>query len=294
MRFFPPGWFERAPVTRAILTLNIGVFVVQALWSHDSSALGRMPVRAMLAFGANYGLATVGEHRFETLVTACFLHAGIMHIAFNMIALAQAGPLVERSVGSARMAPMYLGAGVFSSVVSTLVAWVEAKERFSVGASGAISGVIAAALVIGWRVQGWRGPLTQAMVRWLALVLVFGLVTTLSGGNIDNAAHVGGAVAGALIALTWRRGYVYSDVARRIILGACAVVVVAAGAAVVVRDRTDPFAIYLYDERIELAERALADERCDLAAAAVDAAARLRGRSPEVVGLEHEMRVRCR
>jgi membrane associated rhomboid family serine protease len=292
-RFFPPGWFEGAPVTRAILGLNIAVFVLQALWSHESSSLGRMPVRAMLAFGANYGFATIGEHRYETLITACFLHAGIMHIAFNMVALAQAGPLVERSVGSARMAPMYLLAGAASSLVSTLVAWFEQRERFSVGASGAVSGVIAAALVIGWRIQGWRGPLTQAMARWLALVLVFGLVTTLSGGNIDNAAHVGGAVAGALIASMWKRGYVYSSTSRLLILAACSIVVLASGVAVAIRDATDPFATYLFEERIEIADRALEEERCDLATAALESAARLRPRASRVAGLAHEVGLKC-
>ena len=56
-------------------------------------------------------------------VTACFLHAGLVHLAFNMIALWQAGPLVERAVGSARMAPMYLVAGVFGNLLSVLYGW---------------------------------------------------------------------------------------------------------------------------------------------------------------------------
>ena len=81
------------------------------------------PTRQTLALGASYSLATVGEGRWETLVTACFLHAASLHLGFNMLALWQAGPLVERAVGSARMAPMYLVAGAFGNLLSVAYGW---------------------------------------------------------------------------------------------------------------------------------------------------------------------------
>src|SRR5579864_6593815 len=204
-RIVPPDWLDLAPVTRSLIGLNIAVFIVQLLITRFAS-LAHLPTYEALAFGASDSLATVGESRWETLVTACFLHDGLLHIGFNMIALWQAGPLVERAVGSARMAPMYLVAGALGNALSVAHAWLTRTSQLTIGASGAISGVVAAALVVGWRVQGWRGPLTQAMARWLALILAFGLLANLGGGNIANAAQGGGAIAGAASADIWRRG----------------------------------------------------------------------------------------
>jgi rhomboid protease GluP len=260
-RIVPPDWLEHAPVTRSLIGLNIAVFVVQLVITRFGS-LQHLPIGEALAFGASDSLATVGESRWETLVTACFLHEGLLHIGFNMIALWQAGPLVERAVGSARMAPMYLIAGASGNALSVAHAWFARTAQLTVGASGAISGVVAAALVVGWRVQGWRGPLTQAMARWLALILAFGMFANLGGGNIANAAHAGGAVAGAAIAATWKRGYRYSSGATSAILVGCAGVVVACIAIVIVRDRADTFATMSLQERSEFTRDALSEGRC--------------------------------
>jgi rhomboid protease GluP len=275
-----------APVTSAIVAINVVVFVAQVVLSRSFEAISRIPPTESLLFGANYALATVGEGRVETLVTACFLHAGIMHIAFNMLVLWQAGPLVERAVGAARMAPMYLFAGIASSLLSTIVSWIKTffgvPGGYSVGASGAIMGVLAAALVIGWRLQGWRGPLTQAMARWLGFNLLFGILVGFQGGNIDNAAHIGGAIAGALVAAMWRRGVVYSARATRIVLGACAAVVVASAVVVVVRDVTDyPYAGMLADARFREAQRSLDRGDCRGAYGALRAYERLAPREDE-------------
>jgi rhomboid protease GluP len=288
----PPDWLEQAPVTRALIALNVAVFIVQLVITRLGSLM-HLPTREALAFGASYPLATVGEGRWETLITACFLHDGLLHIGFNMLALWQAGPLVERAVGSARMAPMYLVAGATGNALSVAHAWVTRTSLLTIGASGAISGVVAAALVVGWRVQGWRGPLTQAMFRWLVLILAFGLVVNMSGGNIDNAAHLGGAVAGALIAAIWRRGYRYSRRATSAILAACTVVVVASVARVIVRDRADPFATMPLQERAEFTSEALAEGRCRDARDGLLAVERLRAKLAPVTSLRNQVEEFC-
>jgi rhomboid protease GluP len=272
-RLVPRDWLDHAPVTRTLLALNIAVFVVQVV---VSGGLGLTSSTA-LRLGASYGLATIGENRWETLVTACFLHGGIVHIGFNMLALWQAGPLVERAVGSARMAPMYLVAGAFGNVLSVAYGWLTRSGVFSLGASGAISGVIAAALVVGWRVQGWRGPLTQAMARWLGFVVVFGVVSDLLGGNIDNAAHIGGAIAGAVFASMWKRGYRYSAAATKAILVSCLGLVATCVAIVAVHDRTDRFAAMNEQARQDFTKQAVYDGRCRDAHDGLLATERLRG-----------------
>jgi rhomboid protease GluP len=279
----PRDWLAQAPVTRALLFLNVLVFAVEVARTHH---LMDLPPSEALALGASYGLATVGESRWETLVTACFLHAGIVHLGFNMLALWQAGPLVERAVGSARMAPLYLVAGAFGNVLSVGYGWLRPSGSFSVGASGAISGVIAAAMVVGWRVSGWRGPLTQAMARWLGFVVLFGILSNASGGRIDNAAHIGGALAGAVIAATWRRGQRHSAAATAAILAACAGVLVACVVIVAYHDRTDRFATMLLEERSQTVERALRQGRCSDAHNALRAVDRLR----DPVGSETSLR----
>ncbi len=258
-RRVPARWLAHAPVTQALLALNVCVYLVQAAFTQ----LGSDPLwRLQMALGASYAPATIHEGRYETLVTACFLHAGIVHLVFNMLALWQAGPLVERAVGSARMAPMYLLAGAFGNLLSVAYGSLTHSANMTVGASGAISGVIAAALVVAWRSRGWRDPVTQAMARWLGFVVVFGVLSNISGGNIDNAAHIGGGLAGGAIASLWKRGVGYSEAATTGILIASAAVLVGCIALVAVHDRTDPFATMVLQERLEFTRDALQNGSC--------------------------------
>lgn len=289
----PRGWLDNAPVTRALLALNFAIFVVQLVVTGGKS-LVHLPQREALAFGASYAFATVGEGRWETLVTACFLHDGLLHVGFNMLLLWQAGPIVEKNVGSARMAPLYLAAGVVGNLLSVASAWREhVPQQVSLGASGAISGVLAAALVLGWRVQGWRGPLTQAMVRWLVFVIVFGILSRLTGGHIDNAAHIGGALTGGLIASMWRRGFPYSERTTRVVLVACSGLVAGCIAVVGWHDQTDPFARMDLQERDEFTERALSLGRCHDAHDGLLAVERLRSKLAPVPHLRDTVEGEC-
>jgi rhomboid protease GluP len=276
-RLVPPNWLDQAPVTRGLLALNVGIFALEVVLSRGLY----LTSTTALQLGASYGLATVGEGRWETLITACFLHGSVLHLCFNMLALWQAGPLVERAVGSARMAPMYLLAGAFGnllSVGSAVLLHAGTQGTYSVGASGAISGVLAAALVVGWRLQGWRAPLTQAMARWLGFVVAFGLLSNLSGGSIDNAAHIGGAIAGGAIAAGWRRGYVYPEATTRAVLAACVAALVACIAILSVRESTNPFATMTVQERQQFTQDAVRDGRCRDAHDGLLAVERLKGR----------------
>ena len=280
-RLVPERWLDQAPVTRALLALNLAVFLVQVVLTHHVVDL---PTRTALELGALYPLATVGEFRWETLLTACFLHDGIAHVGMNMLVLWQAGPLVERSVGPARMAPMYLAAGVVGNLASTAYGWIT-RAGLSVGASGAISGVIASALVVAWRAQGFRSPLTRGLLQWLGFIVVFGVFTNLSGGRIDNAAHIGGAIAGAAVAAVWKRGHRHSEAATNRIVAACAGVLVACILVVAFRDRTDRFATMTLQERAEFTREALADGRCHDARDGLLAVERLRARMAPVTSL---------
>jgi rhomboid protease GluP len=284
----PPELWE-AKVTLGLIAVNAIVFVAEVLYARSPGALMGMTEHAMLVFGANYTPFVIGEHRVELLLTSCFLHFSIIHVAFNLYALRQVGPFVERTVGSARFFPMFLLSGVIGSGASCVWGWLTHPERLSAGASGAICGVIGTALVLGARLQGWNGPIVKQMGFWLGLTILLGM-----GIGADNAAHIGGAITGAVFAAAWRRGIVYTNARQKVTMGVCIALVVLAGATVAARNVLDPWATLDADSRIALAMDALERGSCADAILATDRADRIAPRSPRVHALKREIVANCR
>ena len=124
------------------------------------------------------------------LVSSVFLHAGWLHIAFNMYVLYILGPPLERVLGHGRFLTLYLLSGVGGAVASY---WFSPVRTLSVGASGAIFGLMAAWIIVGRRLDR---DVTQIIVL-LGINVALGFFL----GGIDWRAHLGGAVTGALVAL---------------------------------------------------------------------------------------------
>ena len=280
-----------APITSALFAANIGVFAAQvSLAGQPHFALGGADARertlwnAILRWlGGNDSLFTIADTRVETLVTSCFLHGSILHLGFNLLVLWQVGPFLERAVGRARFLPLYLGAGICGSAFSAIAGRLFGTS-LSIGASGAICGLIGAILVVGARTQGWRGPLARQMAGWLAFLFVLGLAKNLQGGvvQVDNAAHIGGALGGVVIAATWRRGVVYTLKQQRLILACCVALIVGSAVAVYVRDRSDPYLFMDFEERLDSAMRHARSGHCDEADRALRRARQLDPSSPAV------------
>lgn len=279
-----PRGIDGAPVTGALLAANAGVFAAQvSLAGNLRFALGasgdRDPVvwNGILRWlGGNDSTFTIADTRIETLVTSCFLHGSILHLGFNLLVLWQVGPFLERAIGPARFLPLYLGAGVAASAFSAIAGRMFGAS-LSIGASGAVCGLIGAMLMLGARTQGWRGPLARQMAGWLAFLFVLGLAKNLQGGmvQVDNAAHIGGAVGGVIIAAAWQRGVTYAKKTEKLIVAASVGLVLLAGLAVYVRDRTDPYLFMNLDERLDAAKRAARGGKCDEAEVAMRRAERL-------------------
>jgi rhomboid protease GluP len=291
----PDAWLDGSPVTRALISLNLAVFLMEAALARS---LSDVTPRLALELGASYGLATIGEMRWETLVTACFLHAGLIHLLVNMVVLWNAGPLAERTVGSARLAAVFLLAGVVGNGAGVAVGWFERSGASypMLGASGAISGLIAAALVMAWRSAGYRHRLTQALAAWLGVIVVFSVLSNFEGNPTSgaaNAAHAGGALAGVAIAAIWRRNAHYTGAVTNAVVGACTLVLVGCIGVVAVRDRVDPFATMMLRERSEYTHDALADGRCGDAQAGLAAVERLRARMAPVTSLRAAVEATC-
>lgn len=101
--FLGPKELAEAPVTRALVAVNVLVYVACVLHARSPRAILVVPQDTLLVFGANLASLTVGDRRIEALLASCFLHFDILHLAFNLIALRSVGPFVERSVGPARL-----------------------------------------------------------------------------------------------------------------------------------------------------------------------------------------------
>jgi rhomboid protease GluP len=133
------------------------------------------------------------------IVTPIFLHGGIVHFFFNSYVLVQLGPMVEGEFGTERFWVVYLLSGIAGSAVSQF-----ARPVNTVGASGAIFGLVGLLLVYGWFRGGARGEALRAgMGRYLFYVVIFSLI---AGRGIDHLNHLGGLACGALLGLVVQAG----------------------------------------------------------------------------------------
>jgi len=183
----------RAPVTHVIIGINVVVFVLLLI---AGAGFGYSDGRVEFPF-TNYGPLT-WDGQYWRLITAAFVHFGVFHLAFNMYALYSGGNTTERLYGSARFAVIYLLAALAGSVASGL--WD--GSRNSAGASGAVFGVYGALLVFVLRRPKDIPRDVLKAVRGGAISLcVYSLAMGFAMPFVDNAAHVGGLLGGALAGL---------------------------------------------------------------------------------------------
>jgi rhomboid protease GluP len=148
--------------------------------------------KSLFLLGATGTIPIAGYGRWWTLVSASFLHGGILHIFFNMAALGQLGPFVLREFGFNRFVIIYIFTGIAGFFISYM-----AGVPFTIGASASICGLIGAILYYGKSRGGFYGEVIyrQAM-GWVVGLVLFGLLLP----GINNWAHGGGIVSGILLA----------------------------------------------------------------------------------------------
>ena len=176
------------PATLGILAVLVAVFAAEVAVGALDSAQGI--VRA----GALSRPAVLGGQWWR-LVSAMFLHGGVEHLVGNAIALLVLGMMCEHAFGRAQFLFLFVTSGVVGSVLSTLL-----SPGPSVGASGAIFGLQGAVIVLFRR---HRHRLIMRAHRVGVVLTVWALYTLAQGAFvpfIDNGAHIGGFVAGALLA----------------------------------------------------------------------------------------------
>ena len=182
-------------VSYALVLVNVAVWLLTLL---SGAALLQAPADKMLVWGGN-AASEVQRGHWWRLLTAVFLHSGLMHLAMNMAALLCSGPTVERVYGSRRFLLLYLGAGLAGSALSL---HFSAQQATAVGASGAVFGVAGALLVAALRHRRFLPTvLSVYTLGGIGLLMLDALVRGFGSERVDNAAHVGGLLAGCLLAL---------------------------------------------------------------------------------------------
>jgi membrane associated rhomboid family serine protease len=177
------GSFNTVPkVTRAILITCVSIFALSLLFGSFAISFGMIP-------------AAIAQGEWWRLFTSTLLHGSILHLLFNMYALYWLGPQLESSLGHMRFAALYVLSALGGSVASY---WFSDLNTVSVGASGAIFGLITATIVIG---REMRTDVSQLVVL-LGINVVIGFLQS----GIDWRAHFGGAVTGAAVAFIYTKG----------------------------------------------------------------------------------------
>jgi membrane associated rhomboid family serine protease len=184
------------PVTIGLISLCVAAFVAQVAGGMDlldGSPQGDVTLDfGLIGFGAaGLELIGVGEGELYRVISGGLLHAGIIHLGLNMLALYFLGSLLERAIGPWRFAALFF----VSLIGGSLGALVLSPENLTVGASGAVFGLMAAAFLEA-RNRGLDDVASQ-----IGFYVVINLVITFSIPNISVGGHLGGLLAGGALTL---------------------------------------------------------------------------------------------
>lgn len=203
---------------KAIITANIVYFAISLVLTTQTGGAGGFFApgqTALLLLGATGTYPIDAFGRYWTLVSANYLHGGILHIIFNLMALKQIAPWAANEYGSSRMFVIYTAGGVAGYVVSYM-----AGVPFTIGASAAVCALIGSLLYYGKSRGGVYGSSVYREVSgWVISLFVFGLIFP----GINNWGHgggiLGGIILGALMGYNERRRENYVDHALALLCG---------------------------------------------------------------------------
>ena len=184
---------KKVPViTYILLGINILLFFITAF---DCSNIFEISAGSIYKYG---GLVSTnylnGIFDYSRIITSGFLHAGILHLVFNMYALYVIGPQLESFFGKVKYLIIYLGSIVFGNLLSLL--FIQGNY-ISCGASGAIFGLLGALLYFGYH---YRVYLSDVIKSQIMPLIVINLLIGVFVSGINIIAHVGGLIGGFLVA----------------------------------------------------------------------------------------------
>ncbi|HRY08639.1 MAG: rhomboid family intramembrane serine protease [Actinobacteria bacterium] len=198
-------------VTITLIGICVAIFVVQSLVGVNSVA-------------SNWGMwpaAVAVNDEWYRLLTSVFLHGSWLHLAFNMYVLYVLGPPLERLLGHVRFLALFLIAGLGGAVASFSFSTI---NTVSVGASGAIFGLMGALVVAG---RHLRADITQVLIL-IGINVVIGFIAP----GVDWRAHLGGLLVGGAVAFVFSKAPRGSSQTLVQVIGCAVIVLVLAGIAV--------------------------------------------------------------
>lgn len=179
-----------------LLTINVVLFVIThllSLWQSPQECFPLSPFSCALRDLGWKENELIDNGQYWRLLTAMFLHGNLLHIFFNGYALYILGPETERIYGTLRFLALYFLAGLSGSIASYAF-----SPAPSVGASGAIFGLVGGLAVFYYLSRDALGDFGRNQLRGMIAIVIINLLIGFSaGGIIDNYAHVGGLIGGA-------------------------------------------------------------------------------------------------
>ena len=183
--FTPTG--GKMPATIGLIAINVIVFLIELAGGGTGSLSGGGTV----IHDAGLRGPDVANGDWWRVISSGFLHAGFLHLLLNMYVLYIAGSILEPGIGT----PRFLGIYFVSLIAGSLGALVVDPNSLTVGASGAIFGLMAAVVVIA------RGRGVEQLASQFGLFIVLNLVLTFSISGISVGGHIGGLIGGTVAAL---------------------------------------------------------------------------------------------
>ena len=177
-------------LTNILIVINLLVFLISAWISKN---IFNIDIYTLIIMGAKVN-SLIDKGQVWRLITCAFLHGGLIHIFFNMYALKILGPEIEYVYGKIKYLVIYL----LSAIAASIFSYIFGPQSVSVGASGAIFGLFGAMLIFGIK---HRKQMGKAYMMNILQVIFVNVIIGISSSNIDNEAHFGGLIVGALIAL---------------------------------------------------------------------------------------------
>jgi membrane associated rhomboid family serine protease len=207
----------RPDVTIALIVVNVAAFIAEG-----SASINGQPTSGIYEKGALFGSLRgnpeigVAHGEWWRIVTSGFLHENLLHIGFNMYVLYVLGQMIETAIGRLRFSVIY---GV-ALLTGSLGALIVSPHAVTVGASGAVFGIMGAAAV---EMRARQIPVMQSGVGGLILI---NLVLSFTFSGISWGGHIGGLIGGALAAFLLNQGMRRS--LQPAAFAACAVIAIAA------------------------------------------------------------------
>ena len=164
-----------------------------------------LPGNRLYEWGRLSALQVLGQGQYWRLITSVFLHAGLRHLGSNLLVQVLMGGAVERNLGHVRYLTVILIAGICGNILSIITDLATGSDVYSVGASGAIFGVMGVLIIMILRGRRQIARGSSLMAR-AGLAVLYAVYSGFATPGTDNAAHIGGLLAGLLLGAVFLAG----------------------------------------------------------------------------------------